>query len=160
MTPSPEEQFIETLGLIFQAEGVPRISGQVLAYLVLAGDSRSLTEIAQALGVSKASVSTNVRQLEARGATERDSRIGSRQDLWRAVADPHHRVLGTMAERFDRNADRMQDIAAGFAGDPDKQQRVGAFGDFYRQSAKFLRTWFDAVGDGSEPGDIIRKAND
>ncbi|WP_407495320.1 GbsR/MarR family transcriptional regulator [Pseudooceanicola sp. MF1-13] len=142
MTQALDDKFIEALGLIWQAEGGPRIAGQVMAYLILADGPSSLTEIAEGLGVSKASVSTNVRLLELRGMTVRVSRKGARGDLWEAVPHPQGATLLAMADRFDRNADRIGGIAAEMAPqDAGKGAKVAQFSDFYRSSAGFLRGW-------------------
>ncbi|WP_163849326.1 GbsR/MarR family transcriptional regulator [Pseudooceanicola aestuarii] len=156
--PTPaEDRFIETLGLISQQEGAPRIAGRIVGYLVLAGEARSLTRIAQALGVSKASVSTNLRQLETWGAAVREAHKGTRQDLWRAVETPQHSVLTAMAQRFDRHARTIDAIAAelteapqdgdgkGKAPAPSARQKVADHADFYRRSADFLRDWTECL---------------
>ena len=146
MSQTPEDKFIETLGLISQAEGSPRISGQITGYLVLAGEARTLSAIAEDLDVSKASVSTNVRLLEARGIVVREGRKGSRQDLWRALPRPHQTILSTMADRFRRNAAQIDEIAASFPAEKEhKRKPVSEFADFYRQSADFLKSWAGAL---------------
>lgn len=141
-----DDKFIEAMGLIWQAEGGPRIAGQVMAFLVLARDPASLTEIAEGLGVSKASVSTNVRLLELRGMTVRVAPKGARGDLWEAVPHPQSATLLAMADRFDRNADRIGGIADEFASsDAEKGAKVSQFSDFYRSSAAFLRGWAETL---------------
>jgi DNA-binding transcriptional regulator GbsR (MarR family) len=151
MTGKPEDQFIATLGLISQREGMPPIAGRILGHLVLAEDACSLNEIASALGVSKASVSTNVRLLEARGVARREARRGSRQDHWRAETQPQRSVLDTLATRFRRNAEEIAEIAAGFTPEQTrKREKVEDFAEFYRRSAEFLSTWaatLDAADD-------------
>ena len=137
-----ENKFIETLGMIWQAEGAPRIAGQVLGYLILAETPRSLTDIATALGVSKASVSTNVRLLEMRGMSSRVSNLGSRQDLWQASPDPKSGTLLAMSDRFRRNADQIGAIAREFADTAaDKREKVVQYAEFYEKSSDFLRQW-------------------
>jgi len=146
-----DDKFIEALGLIWQAEGGPRIAGQVMAFLVLADGPASLTEIAEGLGVSKASVSTNVRLLELRGMTVRVSRKGSRVDLWEAVPHPQGATLMAMADRFGRNADRIDGIADEFAAqDPAKGEKVARFSEFYSSSAAFLRQWAETLDAGAD----------
>lgn len=142
MTDTPEDRFIETLGLISQGEGMPPIAGRILGHLVLADGACSLSEIAEALAVSKASVSTNVRLLEARGVVRREARRGSRQDHWRAMTQPQRSVLDSLATRFRRNAEEIAEIAADFPdAQVEKQAKVAEFADFYRRSAEFLSTW-------------------
>lgn len=146
MTQDTESKFIETLGLIWQSEGRPRISGQILGLLVLSKEPRSLGDIAQALGVSKASVSTNVRLLELYGMTSRVSKMGSRLDMWQASPDPFGATLRTLSERFARSAERIADIAQEFT--PSEQEsfhKVSKFADFYQTSAMFLNQWAETI---------------
>lgn len=146
MTETAEERFIETMGAISHAEGRPRIAGQIVAFLVLAGEARSLGEIAEALGVSKASISTNIRLLEAKGTTVREGRKGSRQDLWRVVREPHSHMLRTMAERFHRNAAQIGEIGRTcVAEQPETAGKIVEFADFYENSADFLEAWADRL---------------
>ncbi|MGI3170694.1 GbsR/MarR family transcriptional regulator [Pseudooceanicola sp. C21-150M6] len=143
---SPEDRFVAALGLMAQAEGVTRIAGQIVAYLTLEGEPRSLTEIATALDVSKASVSTNVRHLELRGTARRVSNKGSRQDLWAVSAKPHRGMLLDMSVRFERNAETIEEIAESFpATQTVKRDRVRDHADFYRDSATFLKSWAEQL---------------
>lgn len=146
MNDAHENRFIETLGMIWQAEGGPRIAGQILGYLILADGPRSLTDIAAALGVSKASVSTNVRLLEMRGMTSRVSNLGSRQDLWQAAPHPQSGTLMAMSDRFRRNAVQIGAIADDFPDTAaDKREKVAQFAEFYEKSSDFLRQWADML---------------
>lgn len=146
MDHSPEDRFIETLGLISQTEGLPPIAGRILGFLVLADGACSLAEIAEALQVSKASVSTNVRLLEMRGTAVREIRPGSRQDHWRAETRPHRAMLDSLAVRFRRNAERIDDIAGSFPADRrTNRDKVAEFSEFYRRSADFLTAWADQL---------------
>ncbi|QQA41711.1 GbsR/MarR family transcriptional regulator [Pelagovum pacificum] len=134
-------KFIELLGSIAQDQGSPRIAGEIMGYLTLSGDDCSLSEIAEALGVSKASVSTNVRLLETRGSAVRVNRRGSRQDHWRASDDPHSRILTRMSETFYRFARQIEDVAGEFPDDTEKRRKVEETAFFYRKSARFLAAW-------------------
>lgn len=142
MDQTPEDRFIETLGLISQGEGAPPISGRIMGFLVLAGRACSLSEIAEALDVSKASVSTNVRLLETRSIAVREARRGSREDYWRVETRPHKAMLETLAARFRKNSERIDEIAETFPTEQAEQRvKVEEFSDFYRQSSDFLTTW-------------------
>ena len=61
---TPMDTFIEQMGLIAQEDGAPRIAGQILGYLLIEGEPRTLSQMAEALKISKASASTNARLLE------------------------------------------------------------------------------------------------
>ena len=136
------DRFIEAMGLIAQAEGSSRISGQIIGLLILADTPLSLNDIAQELSISKASASTNTRLLETRGIAQKVARKGTRQDLWEANSQPHRHVLPVMAQRFRRHAETVDGIASDFAGDhAHKARRVQDMALFYRDSADFLEKW-------------------
>jgi DNA-binding MarR family transcriptional regulator len=70
---SPEEnEFVDRMGLFMEKVGGPRTMGRVYGWLMICDPPhRSLTELAIALDVSKASISTAARQLQAAGMIER-----------------------------------------------------------------------------------------
>lgn len=65
------ERFVEHLGLLWEGQGLSRIAGRLVGFLMLQDAPRSLEEIARALNVSKGAVSTDARALQARGLLER-----------------------------------------------------------------------------------------
>jgi DNA-binding transcriptional regulator GbsR (MarR family) len=81
-------------GLTAEQYGLPRIAGEVCGLLFMTDGPLSLDEIAEALKVSKASVSTNVRLLERLRFVRRgDVREGKRDyyvfagDVWEVTGD-------------------------------------------------------------------------
>lgn len=76
------QQFIERMGLIGEADGLPRIAGRIFGLLLVTPGECSLDEIAEALAVSRASVSTDARRLAEMGLLERRSRPGDRRDYY------------------------------------------------------------------------------
>jgi DNA-binding transcriptional regulator GbsR (MarR family) len=92
-------RFTDRMGLLFEAEGRPRIAGRIFGRLLVSDEPRSLDQLAEELGVSKASASTNARILAAMGVLERVCRPGDRHDYYRAAPDLFSR---TMAERLGR----------------------------------------------------------
>jgi DNA-binding transcriptional regulator GbsR (MarR family) len=66
--------FIDRLGDAAEADGLSPIAGRLFALLMLAPEPQSLDDLAAALGVSKASVSTDARRLLERGIVERTRR--------------------------------------------------------------------------------------
>jgi DNA-binding Lrp family transcriptional regulator len=77
-----EERFIESMGLFYERQGVPRIGGRILGLLLLAEKPLALGEIARLLRVSPASVSTNIRQLQASGIVDPASIPGDRRHYY------------------------------------------------------------------------------
>jgi DNA-binding transcriptional regulator GbsR (MarR family) len=85
--------FVERLGLHFASEGLPLIAGRVTAYLLISEGPRSLDEIAGALGVSRASVSTDARRLEEKGFLVRLSLPGDRRTYYSFAPDGFRKAL-------------------------------------------------------------------
>lgn len=104
-SPEPElaEAFIEHMGRVSQADGLPRIAGRLFGFLILYGGPYSLGELAQHLSVSRGSVSTNTRLLEQLGIAVRVSRPGNRQDYYQLHPAPYPALLRGVVERT-RNA--------------------------------------------------------
>ena len=84
-------KFIEAGGNTTQSFGFGRIPGQLFALLYLSAKPLCLDDIARELGVSKASVSMTVRQLEQWAAVRRVWVKGDRKDYYEAETD-----FGTM----------------------------------------------------------------
>ncbi len=105
----PADAFIEEMGLIMAADGLPRIGGRLLGFLLITDGDVSLDDIARRLRVSKPSVSNNARLLEQRGVIEKVTRVADRRDYYRIADD----VIGrTMQQRLNR-LQRLQSCIAG-----------------------------------------------
>ncbi len=87
------QRWVERAGLRFEADGLPRTAGRILAYLMLSPGARSLDELAADLQVSKAGASTNTSLLERLGAIERETRVGDRRDFFRLRDNLHVRIF-------------------------------------------------------------------
>ena len=76
---SPElTRFIESMGMYFEAQGIPRIGGRILGLLMIAHEPLSADDIARTLKVSRASVSTNLRPLTISGMVDKTSPLHDR----------------------------------------------------------------------------------
>lgn len=107
MNKDPETEFIESLGLILQTEGFPRIAGRLLGVFVLRGTPVSFQELSETLQISRGSVSTNTRLLETLGAVERVSVAGERQDYFRLTDNPYERMAAGKVERARQASERL-----------------------------------------------------
>src|SRR6476646_1819049 len=87
LTPD-QQRFIENVGLYFEQYQISRIGGRLLGLLTLLGGPFTLDQMAGALGVSRASVSTNIRILVTLGIAEHISLPGDRRDYYRFDKDP------------------------------------------------------------------------
>ena len=121
-------RFVEQMGLHYEKEGHARSAGRLFGYLLLSDQERSLDELAEALGVSKASVSINARQLEQKGVVRRATRGSDRRDFYQAADDI---LVSTFEQRLQRWLELHQVVAAARqripAGPPTVARRLAAF---------------------------------
>lgn len=104
------EQFIERAGVMWEADGLPRIAGRIFGLTLLSEEALSLDQIAERLGVSKASVSTDTRLLERMGFVDRISMPGDRKDYYQSNSRSFERAIG---ERIRRMQDLQQLLESG-----------------------------------------------
>ena len=80
---TPElSQFIENMGLHYEDYGVPRIGGRILGLLLVSPRPISSEEMAEALQVSRSSISTNLKTLQMSELVEKVSLPGERVDYY------------------------------------------------------------------------------
>jgi len=103
------EDFIEKIGMIAQAEGLPRIAGRVLATLVYDGQRVSFGELANSLGVSRGSISSSVRLLEDRQIIKRVAKPADRQDYFEVAEDAFINLIETSAIKARRACKDIRD---------------------------------------------------
>ena len=94
--------FIESMGLVLESDGLPRIAGRIFGLLLVSEDARSLDDLAAELRVSKGSVSTNARLLEQRGVLEQVSRPADRRDYYRVPRDLFSHTVDQRLARWQR----------------------------------------------------------
>lgn len=116
-----DEEFVERVGRFYERDGAARTSGRMLGLLLLASGELSIDEIADRLKVSRASVSTNARQLETFRVVERVSHTGDRRDFYRIAPDLEHTLL---RHRMERLAQVEQLLAAGTSTPAARDERV------------------------------------
>jgi len=97
-TPPLEEnsalsQFVENMGLHYEHYGVPRIGGRMLGLLLVAPGPISSEAMAEALQVSRSSISTNLRMLLLSGLVEKVSLPGERCDYYVFAASAWQRAF-------------------------------------------------------------------
>src|SRR5258708_2635772 len=134
---TPEiSKFIEAMGVYFEEQGVPRIGGRILGFLIVTRDPISADRLVTSLKVSGGSVSTNLRLLLASGLVEKVSIHGDRTTFY---------VFSEMAW------DKMMETAIQKAGTFHKivQHGLGALpsGDFARHRLERAAEWTDFAAD-------------
>ena len=124
-----EQEFVERMGVILASDGLTRIAGRIFGLLLLTPDDASLDEIAEALGVSKASVSLDARRLEQRGFVQRVSRPGDRRDYYRVAANLLAHIMEQRVRRWRILHDTVTDARVALAGDvtPEVERRLDRF---------------------------------
>lgn len=127
------EQFIEQLGLVAQADGLPRISGRIMGLMVIYSGPFSFSDLASRLSVSRGSISTNTRLLEGIGVIERVTKPGKRQDYFRIRENPYTDLVKGMQMRLE-NACKIVDTAKqSLPGEwVEAQERLDELGGFYK----------------------------
>ena len=107
-------RFIEAAGHTTQSFGLGRILGHIFALLYLNPRPLCLDEIVSELGVSKASVSTAVRQLERWSAVRRVWVRGDRKDYYEAETDFHvvirSGLLTALRKKFGTAGDQIGEV--------------------------------------------------
>lgn len=93
-------RFTDRVAELFEHEGLPPIAGRIFALLLLSEDARSLDDLSEELGVSKASASTNARLLAQIGVVESARRAGSRRDYYQVASDLFERSMAQWLERW------------------------------------------------------------
>jgi DNA-binding transcriptional regulator GbsR (MarR family) len=135
MPVSPEDainEFVERLGLVARADGLPRIAGRIMGLLVIHGGPLSFAELSKRLKVSRGSISTNSRLLENLGVIERVARAGERQDYFQMRPAPYEELLRGSLARLYKAREVVDDAQRKLPGDwTDTQERLGELGEFY-----------------------------
>ena len=140
------QHFVGEMGLLCEHYGFSRIAGRMLGFFLIDGQPHSLTELAELLEVSKASVSTNARLLERRGVLERHSHPGDRRDYYRLSDSPWETMFEVARERMQRMERLLSTTAEELPEEEqDAVQRLEKWHGFYafmvRDMDKMLDRW-------------------
>jgi DNA-binding transcriptional regulator GbsR (MarR family) len=110
MAASTTDWFVDEMGLTTEADGLTRIAGRLFGQLLLAAEPQSLDDIAAALGVSKASISTEARHLLDKGVVERTSKRGDRRDYYGIAPDFFESLMRYRVERWRKLRDLVAEL--------------------------------------------------
>jgi DNA-binding transcriptional regulator GbsR (MarR family) len=99
--PADRDRFVARMGESTEQDGFPRIAGRLFGYLLLSEQPCCIQELADALGVSKASVSIDARRWLDHGVLERVTRDNDRRDFYQIAPDFFRRLLQYRLERWE-----------------------------------------------------------
>jgi len=140
-------RYVEDFGLLFGQFGLSRMLGRVLGVLMISDPpERSAEELAEALGVSRGSISQTTRSLIQMGLVQRWSRPGERKDYFRVKPGAWHAIMRREMEAlggFRETAERG--LALLDSEDPDARRSLEEMRDFYayweREMPAVLERW-------------------
>lgn len=141
-------QFVESWGLVMERYGLPRIGGRIIGLLMVTKEPMSLDDLAGRLGVSRASVSTNIRLAQMSGMVEQVTKPGDRRDyyigideMWSHLMQSKLRELvqfSEMAHKAIANVPLEDTVAH------DRLQEMIDFFDFFEEKmAEFNLQWHE-----------------
>lgn len=93
------QQFVESIGLVAQGEGLQRIAGRLFGLMVFEKGPFSFSELAELLQVSRGSISSSAKTLQSLGIIERVGKPGDRQDYFQLAENPYAMLLEGSARR-------------------------------------------------------------
>ena len=131
-------KFIQAGGNTTQSFGLGRIAGQLFALLYLSAKPLCLDDIVLELGVSKASVSTTVRQLEQWAAVRRIWVKGDRKDYYEAETDfrtmLQHGLLMVFRKKLETAGSQLTQVESSL------KQAIETADDAQRQEMQVVRS--------------------
>lgn len=137
-------RFTDRVASLFEHDGLPPIAGRIFALLLVSEEARSLDQLSDDLGISKASASTNARLLAQFGLIEPVRRPGSRRDYYRTADDLFERSMGRWLDRWREFTDVIGEGRRTLPlGSPEVRRRL----DRYEDALRFMA---DAIGRAME----------
>jgi len=124
--------FVEQLGLLWQRYGANRTMGRILGWLMVCDPpEQTAADLAEALGVSRGSVSTATRQLEAAGLAERVGAPGDRRLRYRMTPGGWDATARVRAGELSTLVALAEQARGALAGEPEPRRgRVEEFRDW------------------------------
>jgi DNA-binding transcriptional regulator GbsR (MarR family) len=128
-----ELQYVEEVALGFERQGLFRMAGRVLGWLLICDPpEQTFGQLAEVLQASKGSISAAMRFLVPAGLVERISRPGDRRDYyrcrpgaWAELARDQSRLYGDFRKLAQRGLELLADAPA------DRRERLQDMHDFY-----------------------------
>lgn len=148
-----KQQFVEECGLYFEQVGLTRIAGRIIGWLLICEPPyQQQSELVDALGASKSSISVALKDLTTLYLVERFALPGDRRTFYRTSKDMWSRSFRArmnqvtqLKELSQRGLEALQDYS------PERRQRL----EFMRDMNAFMEVEFPKLLDG---WDAIKKA--
>lgn len=147
------ERFVEGMGELASSLGFTSTLGQIYGLLFLSPSPLCLDEIAQELGISKGSVSINIRQLGRVGMVRQVWVKGERKNYYQAETN-FGRIINTrLKEIFLRRLEMVEEIVGGVEKElklvklnpsPEEKKILNFFSQRIKR-VKETKRWFDSL---------------
>jgi DNA-binding transcriptional regulator GbsR (MarR family) len=142
-----KQDFTEGLSQISKFWGFPKGMGAIFAVLYLSPSALSLDELVEQTGLTKGSISTNVRALARMGLVRPTTKLGDRKDYYEAETDFYKSIRAILKERQNSEFDSavqsvretLEKLEAG-EGVEDEAER-----QFLLKRVRALQSFFDAL---------------
>jgi len=146
-------QFVERVGLFWENYGGQRMAGRVLGWLLICDPpTQSITEIAEGVQASKASISNTTRMLEMIGLIERVPVRGDRASYYRMIEGGWSRMFEAkqVALRLFREL-AEEGLAVLDGTPPERRERLDELREFYEfmesEMPKIIGDWRASRGE-------------
>ncbi|GAA1550033.1 GbsR/MarR family transcriptional regulator [Brevibacterium picturae] len=131
MPSNEKREFVEQFGLFFERAGGTRTAGRMFGWLLICDPPhQSISELTDALQVSKGSVSTVARGMEEAGFLERVPQPGSRQHYYRIKAEGWTAIVRARMGFLSAGSDLARRGLEVVGPDSRRQQRLRDWGGF------------------------------
>ena len=140
------QHFIQGLSRISHFWGFPKAMGAIYGAIYLSPEPLSLDQIVIQVGVTKGSVSTNVRQLERLNMVHKKVQLGDRKDYYTAETDFWKIVRGVLREREQSEFDlalRTVGESLTFVSEADVEGEDAETAVFYQTRMQNMQQFFN-----------------
>jgi DNA-binding transcriptional regulator GbsR (MarR family) len=145
---SARQNFIQGMSRISHFWGFPKAMGAIYGAIYLSPAPMSLDDLVTQVGVTKGSVSTNVRTLERLGMVHKQLQLGDRKDYYTAETDFWKIIKGVLRERekqeFDlalRTVTDSLEMVNASAPEDDEADLAA----FYQKRMQNMKSFFDTL---------------
>lgn len=139
MTNEDREWFVARMGQSTEQDGFTRIAGRLFGYLLLAEQPCSIQQLATALNVSKASISTDARRWLEHGILIREPRGDDRRDYYKIAPDFFRRLLQYRLDRWENAHAAVTEALTRIQPSPIVAERLAYMNDVNRFVTERLR---------------------